>query len=41
MTLVLKALGGDKTLDLGRLGVWLRAFFLWLNLTTDNELADL
>jgi hypothetical protein len=41
VTLVLEALGGDEALDLGGLGVWLRAFLLRLNLTANNELADL
>lgn len=41
MALVLETLGSDKTLDLGGLGVWLLALALWLNLTADNELADL
>lgn len=41
MTLVLKTLGSDKTLDLGCLGIWLLSFTLWLNLTTDNKLANL
>jgi hypothetical protein len=41
VTLVLEALGGDETLDLGGLGVWLLALALWLDFTTDDELADL
>lgn len=41
VTLVLEALGGDQTLDLGGLGVWLLALTLWLHLTTDDKLADL
>jgi hypothetical protein len=41
MTLVLEALRSDETLDLGGLGVWLLSLTLGLNLTTDNELADL
>lgn len=41
MALVLKPLRSNETLDLGGLGIWLLAFTLWLNLTTDNELADL
>jgi len=41
VTLVLKTLWGDKTLDLGGLGVWLLTLTLWLNLTTDNKLSDL
>jgi hypothetical protein len=38
---VLQTLGGNQTLDLGSLRVWLLALTLWLNLTTDNKLADL
>ena len=41
MTLVLQALWGDQTLNARGLGVWLRALLLGLNLTTDDELADL
>jgi hypothetical protein len=41
VTLVLEALGGDETLDLGGLGVWLLALALGLDFTTDDELADL
>lgn len=41
VALVLETLRGDQTLDLWRLGVWLLALTLWLNLTTDDELADL
>jgi hypothetical protein len=41
VTLVLKTLRGDETLDLGSLGVWLRALLLWLDFATDNEFADL
>jgi hypothetical protein len=41
VTLVLEALGGNEALDLGGLGVWLRALLLGLNLTANNELADL
>jgi len=41
VTLVLKTLGSNQTLDLGCLGVWLLALALWLNLTTDNEFADI
>jgi len=39
--LVLETLGGDQTLDPRRLGVWLRALLLGLNLTTDDKLANL
>jgi hypothetical protein len=41
VALVLETLGGDETLDLGGLGVGLRALLLGLNLAADNELADL
>jgi len=41
VTLVLEALWGNKTLDLRCLGVWLLAFALWLDLTTDDELSDI
>ena len=41
VTLVLETLGSNETLNLGGLGVWLLALTLWLNLTADNELADL
>lgn len=41
VTLVLKTLGSNETLDLGGLGVWLFAFTLWLNLTTNDESTNL
>lgn len=41
VTLVLKTLRSDQTLNLRSLGVWLLAFTLGLDLTTDNELTDL
>ena len=41
VALVLEALGSDQTLDLGCLGVGLRALLLGLNLAADNELANL
>jgi hypothetical protein len=41
VALVLESLWGNETLDLWSLGVGLLALTLWLNLTTDNELADL
>jgi hypothetical protein len=41
VTLVLKTLGSNQTLDLGSLGVWLLALTLWLDFTTDDKLADL
>ena len=41
MALVLKTLRSNETLDLRGLGVWLLSLALWLNLTTDNELANL
>ncbi len=41
MTLVLETLGGDETLNLGSLGVWLLALALGLDFTSDDELTDL
>lgn len=41
VALVLKALRGDQSLDLGRLGVRLLALTLGLNLATDDIFADL
>jgi hypothetical protein len=41
MTLVLKALRGDEALDLRCFGIRLLALTLWLDFTTDNELANL
>jgi len=41
VTLVLKTLGSNQTLDLGGLGVWLLALTLGLDLTTDDKLADI
>jgi hypothetical protein len=41
VALVLEALGSDQTLNLGCLGVGLRALLLRLNLAADNELANL
>jgi len=41
VTLALENDGGDKTLDLGSLGVGLLLGVLGLNLATDNELADI
>jgi len=41
VTLVLQALRSDQTLDLGSLGVWLLALTLRLDLTTDDEFADI
>ena len=41
VALVLQTLGSDEALDTGSLGVWLLALALWLDFTTDNELADL
>jgi len=41
VTLVLEALGSDQALDAGSLGVGLLALTLGLDLTTDDELADL
>lgn len=41
VALVLETLGSNKTLDLGGLGVGLRALLLGLNLAADDKLADL
>jgi len=41
VTLVLETLRSNETLDLWCLGVWLLAFTLWLNLTTDDEFANI
>jgi len=41
VTLVLKTLRGDETLDLGGLGVWLLSVTLRSYLTTDNVFADI
>lgn len=41
VALVLEALRSNKTLDLGGLGVGLGALLLGLDLTADDELADL
>jgi len=41
VALVLQTLGSNQTLDLWRLGIWLLALTLWLNLTTNNELANI
>lgn len=41
VALVLQALRSNQTLDLGGLGVGLGALLLGLDLTTDDELADL
>ena len=41
VALVLETLGSNQTLDLGCLGVGLRALLLGLDLTADDELADL
>jgi hypothetical protein len=41
MALVLETLRSDQTLDLGGLGVRLRALLLGLDLAADNELANL
>lgn len=41
VALVLQALGSDQALDLGGLGVGLRALLLGLDLAADDELADL
>lgn len=41
VALVLEALGGNQTLDLGGLGVGLCALLLGLDLAADDELTDL
>ena len=41
VALVLETLGSDQALDLGGLGVGLRALLLGLNLAADDKLADL
>jgi hypothetical protein len=41
MTLVLQALRSNEALDLRSLGVWFLALALRLDLTSDNELANL
>ena len=41
VALVLEALGSDKALDLGSLGVRLLALLLRLDLTSDDVLSDL
>ena len=41
VTLVLEALRSDEALDARSLGVWLGTLLLGLDLTTDDELADL
>lgn len=41
VTLVLQTLWGDKTLDLGSLGVWLLALTLWNNFSSNDELANI
>lgn len=41
VALVLQTLGSDQTLDLGGLGVGLRALLLGLDFAADDELADL
>lgn len=41
VSFVLDSLRRDESLDLRGFGVWLRAFFLRLDFTTDDELAVL
>jgi hypothetical protein len=36
----LQSHGGDQSLNLGGLGVWLGSFLLGLNFSSDNELSD-
>jgi hypothetical protein len=38
---VLQALGSNQALDLGSLGVWLRALFLGLDFASNDEFTDL
>jgi hypothetical protein len=41
VTLMLEALGSDETLNARSLGVWFGALLLWLDLTANDELANL
>lgn len=41
VALVLETLRSNETLDARGLGVWLGTLLLWLNFTTDDELADI
>jgi len=41
VALVLQTLGSNQTLDLWCFGIWLLALTLWLNLATNNELANI
>jgi len=41
VTLVLEALGRNKTLDFWCLGVWLLALTLWLDFTTNDEFSNI
>jgi len=41
MSLVLQSLRGDQSLDLGGFGVWLSAFLLGDDFTSDDEFADI
>jgi hypothetical protein len=38
---MLETLWGDEPLDFGCFGIWFLAFALWLNFTSNDELADL
>jgi hypothetical protein len=37
---VLETLWGDESLDLGSFGVWLFAFTLWLNFSSNDKFAN-
>jgi len=41
VSLVLETLRSDESLDLGSFGVWLLAFTFRLNLSSNDELADI
>ena len=41
VTLMLETLGSDKTLDTGSFGIWFLSLALRLNLTANDEAADL
>lgn len=38
---MLESLGGNEALDTRSFGVWLLALALWLNLTANDEFANL
>jgi hypothetical protein len=41
VSLVLETLWGDESLNLGSFGVWLFAFTLWLNFSSNDEFANM